>query len=92
MMALGSGEYSRMAFFIVEAGYPGKRPFFVGTFTLDRRASEAEQQAAAETAAAPAIAKFWRDHMPDGIEPPTVFSARLGALKFVADDYEWRRG
>ena len=83
-----SGAY--VCRFVVEAEYPGKRPFLVGVFTTPRRSTEQETEAAAMSAAQANLDCFAAASFPDGTPPPRAIRARLGAMTFIPDDYEWR--
>lgn len=88
----GPGHISPVSTFVAEVGYAGKKPMFVGTFRMDRAATEEEQIAAAEACVGDKVEAFWREHFPDNSPAPAVLSVRLGYMTFVPDDYEWRRG
>ena len=84
-----SGGY--VCCFVVEAEYPGKKRFFVGTFATPRLSTEQETEAAAMSQAQAELDRFAALHLPDGTPPPCAIRARLGHMTFVPDDYEWRR-
>jgi hypothetical protein len=77
--------------FIIEASYPGKKPFHVGTFTTSRLRTFTETQAAADAAAADCLRQFWEKSMPAAVPPPHTVKVVLGSQVFVPDDYDWKR-
>lgn len=78
--------------YIIEVSYPGKEPFYVGSFTVPRASTEQETERQAMALSVDALRKFFDDHFPDAVPEPTVVSVRLGSYTFVPDDYDWRRG
>jgi len=77
--------------FVIEAAYPGKTPFVVGTFRVERGDGEMETERRAMESADQSLRDFVATSLPDGTACPQVLSIRLGAMTFVPDDFDGSR-